>query len=63
MEGMKLLQVQIKPILKSEHVLSENELCHLVDPDVVSVLIDDTIEDSKSINFFIPMTLIKNYRN
>jgi hypothetical protein len=47
MEGMKLLQVQIKPILKSEHVLSENELCHLIDPDVVSVLIDDTIEDSK----------------
>ena len=45
-----MFAVKITPILENSD--KNKKLCNIIEPDVVHVTIDDTIEDSEFENFF-----------
>ncbi len=43
MEGLKIFNVQIKPILEN----TDKNTCNIIEPDIVNITIDDLIEDGR----------------
>jgi hypothetical protein len=43
MEGLKIFNVQIKPILEN----IDKNTCNIIEPDIVNITIDDLIEDGR----------------
>ncbi len=43
MEGLKIFNVQIKPILEN----IDKNTCNIIEPDIVNITIDDLSEDGR----------------